>query len=143
MTEHTHKVVKDGWEVFKDRILTGYGANNYLWATGYGKYAHNNFIEILVDFGIIGFWIYYSIYLKAFKNLSKIKTDEGKAIFCVFMVKFFMEMAMVSYSSKITWIMMAFFLMKSPDNENSIEGETTYDCIAEKIEKSGIPPVSL
>ncbi len=100
-----------GWEVFKDRIVVGYGANNYRNVTRFRTYAHNNFIEILVDFGLIGFILYYLTYFFAFKNLWSAKEDAGKALCCIFLVRFMMEIAMVTYYGKIHWVMMAFCLI--------------------------------
>lgn len=116
-------MIKDGWTLFKERILTGYGARNYAVVSRYRTYAHNNFIEILVDFGLIGFVLYYLVYWNALKNLWKMRTDAGKALFCIFLVRFMMEIAAVTYYDKVHWIMFAFFLMKPIEEENNIEGE--------------------
>lgn len=116
-------MIKDGWTLFKERILTGYGARNYAVVSRYRTYAHNNFIEILVDFGLIGFTLYYLIYWNALKNLWKAQNDSRKALFCIFLVRFMMEIAAVTYYDKVHWIMFAFFLMKPIEGENNIEGE--------------------
>ncbi len=105
------KMIVEGWNAFKDRFLNGYGANNYRNIGRFKAYAHNNFIEILVDFGAIGFFLYYLIYFMAFRNLWKSDKDAGKALICVFLVRFIMEIAMVTYYSKLHWIVMAFFLI--------------------------------
>ena len=129
-------MIKDGWSIFKERMLTGYGISNYSVATRYRTYAHNNFIEILVGLGLIGFVLYYLIYWNAMKVLWKSKTDAGKALLCVFLVRFMMEIALVTYSDKIHWILMAFFLMKPAESINSIEGEMENEIISEKTQKS-------
>lgn len=107
------KMIANGWEVFKDRIVTGYGANNYKNVTKFRTYSHNNFIEILVNFGLFGFVLYYLIYFYGFKNLWKAKNDAGKALFSIFFVRFVMEIAMVTYYGKIHWVMMAFYLIST------------------------------
>lgn len=61
-----------GIEWFKLKPWFGYGINNYMNLLGTmdtsfgtsGVYAHNNYIEMLVNLGLIGTIIYYFIYLK-------------------------------------------------------------------------------
>ena len=119
-------MIVKGWEVFKDRIVAGYGANNYKNVTKFKTYAHNNFIEILVNFGLFGFALYYLIYFYGFKNLWKAKNDAGKALFSIFFVRFVMEIAMVTYYGKIHWVMMAFYLISTEKilKENKLTEET-------------------
>lgn len=128
-------MIIDGWNVFKEKMLVGYGAANYGIVTRYRTYAHNNFIEILVDFGLIGFALYYLNYWNALKNLWNMKTNEGKALLCVFLVRTIMEMVTVTYYDKIHWILMAFFLMKPIVPTNHIEGEVENEIIPEKTEE--------
>lgn len=116
-------MITDGWEIFKERILLGYGGRNYAIVSRYRTYAHNNFIEILVDFGLIGFVLYYMNYWNALKNLWKLKNDAGKALLCIFLVRFFMEMAVVCYYDKLHWIILAFSLIAPLKSTNNTEGE--------------------
>lgn len=111
------QMITEGWKIFKDRILVGYGANNYRIVSTHNTYAHNNFIEILVNFGLVGFFLYYSVYFMAFKNLRTSKTNAEKALLSIFVVRFLMEIAMVTYYDKIHWILIAFFLISSQDKK--------------------------
>ena len=64
-------MIEWGIEWFQDNPYLGYGINNYKTLLGEkntsfgteGVYAHNNYVELLVDVGIIGTLIYYYIYL--------------------------------------------------------------------------------
>jgi len=120
-------MITEGWRLYKDRILTGFGANNYRIVSGFRTYAHNNFIEILVDYGLIGFILYYTIYVNVLKNLWNAKSSAGKGLIAIFLVRFFMEVALVSYNSKIHWVLFAFFIIKpqkligEKGNEKNIE----------------------
>ena len=121
------EMIVDGWNVFKDRIVIGFGANNYKNVTRFKTYSHNNFIEVLVDFGLVGFALYYLIYFRSFKNLWRSQTDASKALFSIFLVRFLMEVALVTYYSKLHWVVMAFYLIsiekapitKKPELEES------------------------
>ncbi len=63
-----------GW--FKQRPVFGYGLMNYkallgtmgTWAGVEGTYAHNNYVELLVDVGLVGTLIYYFPYLSIIKK---------------------------------------------------------------------------
>lgn len=119
-------MIVGGLEVFKDRIVAGYGANNYKNVTRFKTYAHNNFIEILVNFGLFGFILYYLVYFYGFKNLWKTQNDAGKALFAIFIVRFVMELAMVTYYGKIHWVMMAFYLISIEKNLNENKSPEEY-----------------
>lgn len=67
--------VKIGFNIFLSSPLIGVGMNNFSYIA-YNKYStwaqvysHNNFIEILSDLGIVGFFLYYYLYFVAFKKL--------------------------------------------------------------------------
>lgn len=131
-------MIKDGWDIFKKRILTGYGADNYRLLTRYRTYSHNNFIEILVDFGLVGFILYYLIYWNSLKNLWKTGSDAGKALLTIFLVRFLMEIAVVNYYEKVHWVLMAFFLINPQKSKAKLEGESKNENILKKIEESSI-----
>lgn len=61
--------------LFKRKPVTGHGFANFatllaLETTAKGIYAHNNYWEILADLGIIGFILYYWIYVYMFIKLA-------------------------------------------------------------------------
>lgn len=53
----------DGFKVFLNRPLFGYGYNGFANNTRFTAYSHNDYIETLCDIGMVGFSIYYSIFL--------------------------------------------------------------------------------
>lgn len=65
------RLMQRGIEMFLQRPLFGFGIGGFQQYSYdyYGRYiyAHSNYIELLADFGIVGFFIYYSRY---FKNLA-------------------------------------------------------------------------
>lgn len=70
-----------GISAFKQQPIFGYGLDNfkvlYFLNGGYYHYAHNNYIELLVDFGLIGFTLYYGFFIYLIFNLLKIKSDSS------------------------------------------------------------------
>ena len=81
-------MIQYGMDYFKERPLLGHGIENfrYLYAQEVGKetYSHNNYIELLVNNGIVGLLLYYSFYisviLKANDRRRKSKSLEEKDI---------------------------------------------------------------
>lgn len=48
---------------FVEHPFMGYGPDQFKVVAGNGSYAHNNFGELLINYGLIGSLIYYSMYL--------------------------------------------------------------------------------
>jgi len=74
-----------------------------------GTYSHNNFIELLLNNGIIGFAIYYFIYLKLFAEACKIKKTAPIAhAFVITTVITFvvLDIGVVSYFNRYTLILL-------------------------------------
>lgn len=102
------KMIEWGLEWFMTKPWIGYGVNNYMsllgtmhtYAGTTGVYAHNNYIELLVDLGLIGTTIYYFIYLKML--LRAVRAGWKLNLLQLIMVSIFVsliinEYGMVSY----------------------------------------------
>ncbi len=76
--------IKKGFEYFSNHPILGNGLNNfgYLFQeTGlFGKYAHNNFIELLSCLGIVGFSLYYWFYVYLFAKCVKYYRKKEKLV---------------------------------------------------------------
>ncbi|MBQ8779844.1 MAG: O-antigen ligase family protein [Alistipes sp.] len=76
---------------FQDSPILGVGINNFRVLSGkylpYSKefYAHNNYVELLVDVGLVGFLIYYSIYFFLIRKHKRMNS-KYKAWFMGFIV---------------------------------------------------------
>lgn len=70
---------------FKEQPILGYGINNYrvLLDRTISKttYAHNNYIELLVDVGIIGTFLHYIGYFYVLKNITKPALNQKEPIY--------------------------------------------------------------
>lgn len=104
------KMIKEGFKLFKNRPFLGYGADNFrvLFAQvpgGRETYSHNNYIELLVNTGVIGFGVYYLMQILVIVDLFKFrkKTDNKilSHVFLVFMISYLiMALALVYYYNK-------------------------------------------
>lgn len=131
------KMIAWGLEWFKLNPWIGYGINNYMtllgtmntYAGAKGVYAHNNYIELLVDVGLIGTSIYYYIYLKMFEKVVRIRKMliPLQLIFVsIFITIIINEYGMVSYIDiytqiilVLTWILL-FKFNKENEKGNSV-----------------------
>lgn len=94
-------LISRGWEYFKIRPLRGYGLDSFSSLDGtYGIYAHNNFIEILVSSGVIGFLLYYFPYLiNIILALTKrrVLPDYMKLLISILIVLIILDYATTTY----------------------------------------------
>lgn len=105
-------MIKWGWEWFLENPFIGYGLGNYgellFNKIGMQTYAHNNFIELLVGVGLIGFIFYYAIYVYIFYNLYilvKQEANQAYILFALFFTWFSAEVGAVNYNDKITYVL--------------------------------------
>ncbi|MFC3773817.1 O-antigen ligase family protein, partial [Paenibacillus sp. GCM10012303] len=98
-------MIKYGLDFFAQRPVIGFGIDNYkmLYGSIFGisMYAHNNFVELLVNNGAIGFILYYSYYIFLIYKLlmDRESTSKLRDFFLAFMICLFpLELGIVSYN---------------------------------------------
>jgi len=96
-------MIRIGWKNFLKQPVIGYGLNNfaYLYTKLTSVYSHNNFIEMLVDLGLVGFLVYYSFYAYILIRLIGIQNDVSgvRDFFLAYMlVLFIFEVGNVTYN---------------------------------------------
>ena len=111
-------LVERGMEWFGKKPWFGYGMSNFKALNEYYRgsdyYAHNNYVELLVDCGIIGTIIYYWIYLKilcmAWKN--RYITPVFNPIILGIMISFIIgEYGLVTYNMPMYQLILLFFFV--------------------------------
>ena len=118
-------LVQFGIEWFLQRPIFGYGINCFrvlseqTYLAGLNLYAHNNYVELLVDIGVMGTLIYYSghIWLFAKSSLTK-RTRYFPVLIAIMAVVLFSDIFWVSYYNMITQFMLcvAFCMIKLSNN---------------------------
>ena len=98
---------KQGLNCFWQYPIGGIGiANAHIWAAktiGIDTYLHDNFVELLCGGGIIGFCLYYAMYVYLFSQLWKYrKVDKQRVAFFALWLGLMLAMnfGMVTYYSK-------------------------------------------
>lgn len=121
-------LVQLGISLFKQHPILGIGIDNprlfTYGVTGHSFYLHNNFLEILSSGGVVGFILYYWIYVKLLFTLIR-KRDFDDPQYCICFVLLIllliMDYGMVSYYSKSTYVFLLLFVlleMKIRYNQN-------------------------
>lgn len=88
-------------------------------------YAHNNYYEVLTDFGLVGFIMYYSMYVYMIIKLIRMVFFDGnngaKLMLTIMTVVLICEYGIVLYYSVYAMIFLAaiFFYICAADNANS------------------------
>lgn len=104
-TSLRYQMIEYGFTLFSENQILGVGINNYPFyfasMMGWNTYAHNNYVELLTDLGLIGFVSYYSIHFYLFTKLFKmLDSDERRnaslGLALVALLLFF-DIAWVSY----------------------------------------------
>lgn len=90
------------WSVFVNsdllNVLLGYGANGSIMKTG--KFAHSDWLEILINQGLIGLFIYLYFWKQFYKTWKISQDKETKSVLGLFLIIFFIKSIFsMSYAS--------------------------------------------
>lgn len=111
------KYIKVGIESFKESPLIGYGVGTFSEInkakTNHNTYSHNNFIEIAVGMGLIGFIFYYWIYIYLIMKYLKLFIYKRTSflvsvLFIVFVLYLVTQVGLVTYESLIQCLLILF-----------------------------------
>jgi len=93
------KMLYDAFDMWSSSPIFGNGVAAF--EIRYGHYSHNNIMELLVSFGLVGLILYYMLYAYLFFKIIKIKKTQTKTVFFIFLFFFiFFDQSIVSYADK-------------------------------------------
>ena len=101
---------QEGFELWQRSPVIGYGINQFRFVSSFTTYSHNNYIELLVSFGVLGFGLYYLILIvlgfRAIRGLilgSPYAPLLGSAVLLLLL----WDVALVSYSTRLIWLFLS------------------------------------
>lgn len=108
-TDHTRLyMIENSLEYFKNKPIFGNGvAYSY---SLFGTYSHNNYAEILMNTGIVGFAVYYSSYIISIKRIlcKNLNSDKLWSIILIITVSIcVLEFGLVDYYERYFQILLA------------------------------------
>ena len=116
-----------GLELFTHRPLIGYGTGSFAYVSGVGLYAHNNYVQLLVDLGLMGTLVYYSVYAYNITGLIRIMRREKEL--CSMLLSFALmllalELTLVSFQNDYVQLIIALscaYIRLDRENRGSLE----------------------
>lgn len=94
------RMMSVGIDLFKNKPLFGWGFGSYSVLSGFRTYSHNNYVEILSSVGIVGFIVYYSLYLFIIIKLTYNRHINLCKLFLILMITMLiMEIGLVTYNT--------------------------------------------
>lgn len=112
---------KYGFYLGSRRIVFGFGESGFAYASGVMTYTHGNFTEMLCDFGIVGFSLFYCFNLAPALFIILSNKKEKAYVFTILVVFLLSGLLTVYYYDKCTYVIMAlcYYLL---DNAKPIFG---------------------
>ena len=102
----------DAYNLWLDKPIFGFGLHQFKYVNQSGV-SHNNFFEILVNNGIVGFISYYSFYIYILISYFKIKVYnkiDSNWILTVLFMLFIADMTILTYMEKPNWLIFSVVL---------------------------------
>jgi O-antigen ligase len=113
-TELREYMISRGWQAFCEKPIFGNGWFYFSRYSGLETYSHNNYIEMLVTYGIFGFMLYYGMYLNILVSLYKQlrNNNYAKLFFTLILILLISDYASVTfYESPRNYIVLLFAYM--------------------------------
>lgn len=112
-TKKRVEMIETAWKMFSQKPILGWGWNAFAALAGYGYYCHNNYLEIMVSMGIIGFIIYYVMPLSLLVGNIK-QINKSKRFLCISLILsvFFLDFTTITvYDQVIVYFIYAFLFL--------------------------------
>jgi O-antigen ligase len=109
------RLYKEGWEMIQEKPIQGVGLNNFRALSATRMHSHSDYIEVAANTGIVGFVLYFSIYIVLWRRLTRIRamTDEPELLYISGLLKaaiitiLILAFGRPNIDSKLTWVFLA------------------------------------
>ena len=116
-SSHRDEIYTEAWQLWSTsdnttNMVIGYGFDGTLNNMSNGHYAHNDWLEILVDYGLIGILSYLLIFFSIIKNIIRTKETDIKLIllacFSIWFLKTLFSMGFTEENLAVLMISMGY-----------------------------------
>lgn len=112
------KMIKEGIRMTVSNPVLGVGLNNFRVHFAAQKASHNNYVDISSTTGIPGAILYFMIYVLIIRRIYQLRhvalappqRDLVTTLLCLMILVLFLDIGVVSYYTKITWIFLAIMI---------------------------------
>lgn len=122
-------MIKKATQMFWEKPIFGWGISAFARYSGYGYYCHNNYMELLVSGGIVGFIIYYGyIFMRILKSCFLYKSKYKDLIYILIISIIVIDMGTVNFYSRVPFYfrtIVMFIVSKKMEDEFIINHNTT------------------
>jgi O-antigen ligase len=109
------ELYKEGFTIIKKNPVFGVGLDNFRTISRYGLFSHSDYIEVASATGLVGFFLYFSIFWILWRRLGKIKrrARDPDLLYFIGLAKasiiviLLLALGRVNMNSKLTWIFLA------------------------------------
>lgn len=121
-TDKRMNMVSTAFELFVQKPILGHGWGAFAAKSGFGVYSHNTYTEILVNFGLFGFCLYYYMFFKLLYVLgsNRRRPKEEQLFFVVIISMLAGDIARITFSqTALNYIMLflAYMVVKNRSGE--------------------------
>jgi O-antigen ligase len=131
VSEERKTMIEDAINLWRRSPIIGHGAGQFAELTVYGTYSHNNYTELLANFGLIGLFLYYwlplAILLIVLRRIHKREPRVEQAALLILLM-LALDLAMVSYPGKISYLFWAMIATLASEESNAYEYSIDSEC---------------
>lgn len=105
-------LINEGLRIWEQNSIVGVGIDGFQSFIGEDLYAHNNYVELLADLGVVGFLIYYSIICGMCYSFWRARKMSFVYLWLICVIPI-LDFGMVSYSERYYWVFLFYFYYRS------------------------------
>jgi O-antigen ligase len=108
-------MLEDALSLWQQRPFTGWGLDEFRNVSGWNTYAHDNYVELLANQGLVGCVLYLMVYISTLVSLARsfarsedaaLKADAFWAVVVV-IVALGWDVGAVSYYDRLAWVLIS------------------------------------
>ncbi len=107
------ELIEKGYTLFWSHPFTGHGLDTFRHLSGLGVYAHNNFVELAVNGGVIGLILFYAMHYKALVYSISLPRAERGWLWALVAYTLLQDLAVVSYLGKTPILVLMMLLARA------------------------------
>lgn len=114
-------MMERAFKLWINKPIFGNGSNAFYLLGGFEAYSHTNYLELLCNYGIVGFIWYYSFYIYCINMLLKIKDKDVMVKFFIdyFVCIMIFEVIAIDYNTNFTHIFLSMAVLYANIKRNN------------------------